>query len=99
MNVVERFLTYVKQDTQSSETSGTHPSSPGQLTLGAALVEELAGLGLEARMDGHGYVDGRLAATPGLEGERPLGHIAHLDTGPDTGVERGTGHRHGSGGV
>ena len=83
MNVVERFLTYVKQDTQSSETSGTHPSSPGQLTLGAALVEELAGLGLEARMDGHGYVYGRLAATPGLEGERPLGLIAHLDTSPD----------------
>ena len=83
MNVVERFLTYVKQDTQSSETSGTHPSSPGQLTLGAALAEELAGLGLEARMDGHGYVYGRLAATPGLEGERPLGLIAHLDTSPD----------------
>ena len=83
MNVVERFLTYVKQDTQSSETSGTHPSSPGQLTLGAALVEELAGLGLEARMDGHGYVYGRLAATLGLEGERPLGLIAHLDTSPD----------------
>ncbi len=32
--IIERFTTYVKVDTQSDESADTCPSTPGQLTLG-----------------------------------------------------------------
>ena len=47
MTVVERFLKYVTFGTQSSETSGTTPSTPGQRVFAEALVKELEDLGLE----------------------------------------------------
>ena len=45
-SIVERFLRYVRFDTQASETSETYPSTPGQLVLLDALVAELRALGL-----------------------------------------------------
>ena len=41
MTVVERFLKYVTYGTQSSETSGTTPSTRGQRIFAEALVNEL----------------------------------------------------------
>lgn len=83
MDVLERFLHYVSFDTQSSEESGTTPSTQKQKLLGQALADELRGLGLaDARMDSHGYVYAHLPATPGWEGEPCLGLIAHMDTSP-----------------
>ena len=41
MNAVDRFLNYVRYDTQSAVDMGTTPSTAKQKALGAALAEEL----------------------------------------------------------
>ena len=80
MTVTERFLRYVSFPTQSDETKNDVPSTPGQKVLGEQLVKELRELGIEAFMDGFGYVYGTLPATPGYENEPVIGLIAHMDT-------------------
>lgn len=55
--IIERFTSYVKVDTQSNENNDTCPSTPGQLTLGKQLVEELKEIGMQdVTMDDNGYV-------------------------------------------
>lgn len=82
--VVERFLDYVRFDTQSDETSESCPSTAKQLELGKRLVDELKELGLagvaeaEVTMDENGYV---LAELPGTAPGR-IGLCAHIDTAP-----------------
>ncbi len=80
--VLERFLRYVRYDTQSSEDSATFPSTEKQKELASVLVQELRQIGLTARMDEHGYVWGEL---PGTSARHipTIGFIAHLDTSPD----------------
>ena len=80
---LDRFLTYVKFDTQSSEDSTTYPSTSKQLELSKHLVKELEATGLEdVKMTKHGYVFGTLPAN--LSGQIPvIGLIAHVDTSPD----------------
>ena len=46
MNVSERFLKYVRFDTQSDENSESCPSTDKQKLLGAALVEEMLAMGI-----------------------------------------------------
>lgn len=81
--IVERFKRYIAVDTRSDETSKTCPSTPGQLELGALLVEELKEIGLtNARQDESGYVYASLESN--MERKVPtIGFIAHLDTSPD----------------
>lgn len=80
-SVSERFLRYVKFDTMSDEYSDTCPSTAGQRTLGAALVEEMRAIGIQdAHMDEHGYVYGTVPGDPNLP---TIGLIAHMDTSPD----------------
>ena len=83
MSVVERFLRYIRFDTQSSETSGTTPSTPGQRVFAEALVKELQELGLEEiELDEKSYLMATLPAN--TEKNIPvIGFIAHLDTSPD----------------
>lgn len=80
---VERFLKYVKYDTQSSEDSTTYPSTEKQKILGADLVKELQEIGLKAaQMDGYGYVTATVESN--TDKKVPvLGLIAHMDTSPD----------------
>src|SRR5215203_7347778 len=53
--VLERFLRYVRYDTQSREGAETYPSTPGQLVLLRDLLSELQALGLsDATIDTHG---------------------------------------------
>jgi tripeptide aminopeptidase len=99
-DVLERFLRYVRIDTQSKRDREQSPSTPGQLDLSRVLVEELKQAGLEdAELDENGYV---MATLPGtVEGAPVIGLIAHVDTSPD---ESGTGveplvHRAYDGGV
>jgi len=99
--LLERFLRYVKVDTQSKRDRTQSPSTPGQLDLSRMLVDELRQLGLEdAELDGNGYVMATLPST--ANGNAPtIGLIAHVDTSPD---ESGTGveplvHRDYDGGV
>lgn len=80
--VVDRFLKYVKYDTQSKEDSPTFPSDPKQLELSKALVEELKELGLEdAHMDDNGYVIATLPSNTDKEVDT-ISFIAHVDTSP-----------------
>lgn len=83
MTVTDRFLRYVTFDTQSSETSGTTPSTPGQRVFAEALVEELQAIGLEdISLDENSYLMATLPAN--TDKELPtIGFIAHLDTSPD----------------
>lgn len=82
MSVKEKFLDYVRFDTQSDETSATIPSTEKQKTLGAHLVEEMQRIGIaDARMDEHGYVYGSIPAN--CEKKNTIGFIAHMDTSPD----------------
>ena len=84
MELKERFLKYVSYDTQSSEESGTFPSTEKQKVLLAALRDEMQALGMtEVIMDRYGYVMGTVPATPGCENAPVIGFIAHVDTSPD----------------
>ena len=79
-DVLERFLRYVRIDTQSDPASQTYPSTAKQRDLGELLARELRELGLDdAAIDEHGYV---FATVPGSAGPT-VGLIAHVDTSPD----------------
>jgi len=81
--VVERFLRYVKYDTQSAEGTGTYPSTEKQKELAKQLVEELKELRLkDASMDEHGYVTATLTANT-QRAVPVIGLVAHMDTSPE----------------
>ena len=83
-SVLERFLRYVKIDTQSDETSDTVPSTAKQLVLLDLLAEELRALGLEdAARVGPSCVFATLPATSHKAGVPVIGFIAHVDTSPE----------------
>ena len=85
---VDRFLKYVRYDTQSSETSETYPSTLKQLVLGEELVRELLAMGLkDAEMDEFGYVMATIPATVDKPGIPVVGFIAHMDTSPEVSGE------------
>jgi tripeptide aminopeptidase len=90
MNVIERFLKYVKFDTQSDENSGVTPSTPKQRVFAEYLRSELEELGLEdIELDANGYLYATLPANT----DKPLptvGFIAHMDTSPDMSGENVT---------
>jgi tripeptide aminopeptidase len=82
--VLERFLRYVRYDTQSREGAETYPSTPGQKVLLGDLVGELQAIGVtEAVLDEHGYVMGTIPATSARAGAPTIGFIAHVDTSPE----------------
>ncbi len=82
-DLLDRFLRYVRIDTQSRRDRSSSPSTPGQLELGRLLVAELQQAGLEdARLDPNGYVLATLAGNLGDNGDA-IGLIAHMDTSPD----------------
>jgi tripeptide aminopeptidase len=84
--LLDRFVRYVKIDTQSSETSQTYPSTEKQKDLLRALVSDLVDAGLgDAAMDEWGYVMATLPSNlpPGHPsfGKVPtIGLLAHVDT-------------------
>lgn len=83
-SVLDRFLRYVRYDTQSSETSTTYPSTPGQLVLLDDLAAELRAMGVaDAAVDEHGYVMATIPATTTKVDVPVIGVIAHVDTSPE----------------
>ena len=79
---VDRFLKYVKYDTQSDEESTSFPSSEKQKILSKDLAEELKVLGLkDAHMDEWGYVMATLPSNTNRKVD-PIAFIAHVDTSP-----------------
>ncbi len=85
-SVVDRFLNYVKFDTQSKEDVDTIPSTRKQFDLARVLVTELKELGLsDARVDDHCYVYATLPSNLPAEGAQKvpvIGLISHMDTSP-----------------
>ena len=83
MKLIDRFLEYVKFDTQSDELTNLTPSTPGQMIFARFLRDELERLGLEEiTLDDNGYLMATLPAN--VAGDIPtVGFIAHLDTSPD----------------
>lgn len=82
MNTLERFLNYVKIDTQSDPNSTTAPSSMKQFDLANLLVKELKELGVNnVELSNECVVYAWLEANE--EGIDPIGLIAHMDTSSD----------------
>ncbi|HEX7332713.1 MAG TPA: peptidase T [Pyrinomonadaceae bacterium] len=83
-SVMDRFLRYVKIDTQSQEDQTTAPSTRKQLNLANLLAKELTALGAEnVRVSEFGIV---YAIVPGNLADNSkvpvVGFIAHMDTSP-----------------
>ena len=83
MTVTERFLDFVRFDTQSDELTNMTPSTPGQMEFAKYLKTVVEGMGLEEiSLDENGYLFATLPAN--TEGDIPvIGFIAHMDTSPD----------------
>jgi tripeptide aminopeptidase len=82
-DLLERFLRYVRIDTQSRRDRTGSPSTPGQLELGALLARELEAIGVsDVSQDENGYVFGTVEKT--VDHDVPvIGLLAHLDTSPE----------------
>lgn len=84
MNVVDRFLKYVKFDTQSDELTNLTPSTPGQMIFAQHLKQELIELGMsDVTLDENGYLMATLKGNVSGSKVPTIGFIAHLDTSPD----------------
>ena len=79
--VLERFLRYVRVDTQGAYRAQARPSTQTQLDLSRLLVEELREIGLEDAELNEG--DSVFATLPGTADATVVGLIAHVDTTPD----------------
>ncbi|CAN5708826.1 peptidase T [soil metagenome] len=79
-DVLERFLRYVRIDTQGAYRVPQRPSTEKQLELSRLLLGELRELGLEAELTSGAAV---FAGLPGSNGAPVVGLIAHVDTTPD----------------
>ena len=83
MDLISRFLGYVKVNTQSCETTEVTPSTSGQMTFARQLKDELTQLGLQdIYLDEHAYLYATLPAN--TDKTVPvIGFISHMDTSPD----------------
>lgn len=81
--ILERFLKYVRTDTQSKPDVSQFPSTAKQLQLAKMLVEELKDAGLsDISLDDKGYVMATLPSN--VDQKVPvIGFLAHMDTSPD----------------
>ncbi len=83
MNITERFLKYVSFDTQSSEETGTTPSTQKQMVFAKVLHDELINEGLQdVELDSLGYLYATLPSNTS-KSIPTIGFISHLDTSPD----------------
>lgn len=82
-HIIDRFISYVKIDTESDANSATTPSTKKQLVLANMLVAELKQIGMkEVTIDKNGYV---MATLPSNIQEKvpTIGFVSHYDTTPD----------------
>ena len=82
-SVLDRFLRYVKVDTQSDENSDTYPSTAKQLDLSRMLADECRCIGLaDVSLTEFGIVTATVPAT--VKHDAPaIALIAHVDTSPE----------------
>ena len=82
MDITERFLNYVKFDTQSDAKSKTVPSTEGQMVFAKYLEKELNDMGVRTDLDDKGYLFGYIPSNVDFDLPK-VGFLAHLDTAPD----------------
>lgn len=82
-HIIDRFLSYVRIDTQSDPNSNTTPSTEKQWNLANELVYELKQIGMqEVTIDNNAYIMATLPSN--LDKKVPtIGFISHFDTTPD----------------
>lgn len=82
--VLDRFLRYVKIDTQSAEDQNSVPSTKKQFDLANLLADELKKLGVErVRVSEFSIVYGMIPGNLADNSKVPtIGFIAHMDTSP-----------------
>lgn len=81
--LLERFLRYVKIDTQSDPNSETHPTTEKQKNLSRLLNEELLAMGLQSETDEYGYVYATIPANTVKANVPVVSFCSHVDTAPD----------------
>lgn len=86
-SVKDRFLRYVKVDTQSDESSESFPSTEKQKDLARLLLKELKDLGIEAEMDEkncyvYGWIKSTIADKADKRNKYTLAFVSHMDTSP-----------------
>ena len=83
-SVLDRFLRYVRIDTQSDPQSTSFPSTARQRDLSCLLVKELIEIGVaDAFLDEHGYVYATIPANTDKTNVPVICFCAHVDTSPD----------------
>lgn len=82
MDITERFLNYVKFDTQSDAKSKTVPSTEGQMVFAKYLEKELNDMGVRTDLDDKGYLFGYIPSNVDFDLPK-IGFLSHLDTAPD----------------
>ena len=82
-HIIDRFLSYVRIDTQSDASSDTTPSTEKQWNLANELVFELKQIGMtDVSIDDNAYIMATLPSN--VDHPVPtIGFIAHFDTTPD----------------
>lgn len=89
--LLERFLRYVRVDTQSEAAATTHPTTPRQWDLLRLLADEARGLRLkDVYLSPEGHLMATVPASPGGEALPTVAFLAHVDTASDfcaTGVK------------
>ena len=83
MNLINRFVKYIKIDTESDEAVAKTPSTDKQFVLAKLLVQELEALHLEdIELTNSCIVYAKLPSNTDVECPK-IGFIAHMDTSPD----------------
>ena len=82
-HIIDRFVKYVKIDTQSDPNNEAFPSTEKQWDLAHILVTELKEIGMQdVTIDDNCYIMATLPSN--LDYDVPtIGFIAHIDTSPD----------------
>ncbi|MEM6515926.1 MAG: peptidase T [Bacteroidota bacterium] len=81
--IINRFIGYVKIDTESDPNSNTTPSTAKQWDLAHKLAKELISIGMkDVTIDNNAYIMATLPSN--VEHDVPtIGFISHFDTSPD----------------
>jgi tripeptide aminopeptidase len=81
-SITERFMRYVKIDTQSDPRSNAQPTTEKQKDLSKILLSELQQLGITSELDEHGYVYATLPSNSDKD-VPVICFCSHVDTAPD----------------
>ena len=82
-HITDRFIKYIKIDTESDPNNPDFPSTEKQWDLAKVLVEELQQIGMQdVDLDNNCYIMATLPSN--IDYEVPtIGFVAHIDTSPD----------------